>query len=1028
MAIRRKKKSAASSTRRTALRAGGDDSGLPKATQVIEGILRRAGERMIVNVGGLNLEVLTGDAPRGDAQLASARAATRRTLGDSDGQSVLIRGHQSGAFLYDAKLVTPGPSASEHKRFQKIASVIKARGHELLALPMVVGVRAGYRFRDGWITNEPCIVAVVRRKLSDEQLAESARVPAQLGGVPVDVAPAGPVAQLLAQSGRAVPHQVVANPLALAVPMANELEPEVITAEIVRKQTYVPPSDVTLDPVHGPMKILCHASPDAGWPTLEAFLHQTQRTLTVAMYDFTAPHIVRALEGDLATKGKLSLILDPACSLTAGGGGKNPKSGDWQEDEVRDDIKSKLKQRFAFTWAAVKHTGKTDAGIFPTAYHIKVAVSDSKAMWLSSGNWQSSNQPDIDPLGKDKNLPGVQKTYNREWHVTSDSVALSRTYEKFIEWDISQAGPMNIAPSREDRPDVLVAPDISAEAAHKQDYVAPHTVALGAGEQVQPLLTPDNYADHVITLIERAKKTLRFQNQYINIGKANPPKFEALLQALKGRIDAGVKVQIILRDIGSPRDMLEALKNYGINTNVIKLQAACHNKGIIVDDRFVAIGSHNWSGDGTCYNRDASLIFDNTEIAAYYAKIFDYDWNKLAKKTTASEAKGAQLAGEASAQSAAMTRIPWDAYFGEQRAEVDAAVARALGSAPLQPLDVRDVAPPRAASAGAGMAVTGDMRAAKATMTDRYLTSARAHAIFKDAEGISPVPEVNVLGVGIAEKVSEGGPTGVPSIKFLVRRKYARAHMSSEHMLPAFIDGFPTDVEEIGEVKPLALQMPDPRINWTPAQPGSSIGYKSPDHMAGTFGALVRDPHGHLYILSNNHVLANEGRLKAGAPIYQCGLLDLPTGQPPRQIARLTRFSDLKASNAKIDAAIAAVLSPDLVSPDILYIGRPQGTTAAATDMVVHKFGRTSDYKTGRVISTAMDIQIDYDTGTYTFYDQIAVESLTNRPFSEAGDSGSLILERATKKAVGLLFAGSPARTFANHIDDVLSFLGVTLV
>ena len=37
-------------------------------------------------------------------------------------------------------------------------------------------------------------------------------------------------------------------------------------------------------------------------------------------------------------------------------------------------------------------------GTFASAYHIKVAVRDHAAFWLSSGNWQSSNQPAIDPL------------------------------------------------------------------------------------------------------------------------------------------------------------------------------------------------------------------------------------------------------------------------------------------------------------------------------------------------------------------------------------------------------------------------------------------------------------------------------------------------------------------------------------------------------------------------------------------------------------------------------------------------------
>jgi hypothetical protein len=39
-----------------------------------------------------------------------------------------------------------------------------------------------------------------------------------------------------------------------------------------------------------------------------------------------------------------------------------------------------------------------------------------------------------------------------------------------------------------------------------------------------------------------------------------------------------------------------------------------------------------------------------------------------------------------------------------------------------------------------------------------------------------------------------------------------------------------------------------------------------------------------------------------------------------------------------------------------------------------------------------------------------------------------VVLERATGKAVGLLFAGSPSHSAASHIDDVLTALDVRLV
>ena len=49
---------------------------------------------------------------------------------------------------------------------------------------------------------------------------------------------------------------------------------------------------------------------------------------------------------------------------------------------------------------------------------------------------------------------------------------------------------------------------------------------------------------------------------------------------------------------------------------------------MIVDGKSVLIGSHNWSKPGVTLNRDASLIFDDKELAGYYARAFQIDWKR----------------------------------------------------------------------------------------------------------------------------------------------------------------------------------------------------------------------------------------------------------------------------------------------------------------------------------------------------------------------------------------------------------------
>ena len=156
--------------------------------------------------------------------------------------------------------------------------------------------------------------------------------------------------------------------------------------------------------------------------------------------------------------------------------------------------------------------------------------------------------------------------------------------------------------------------------------------------------------------------------------------------------------------------------------------------------------------------------------------------------------------------------------------------------------------------------------------------------------------------------------------------------------------------------------------------------------MAGTFGAVVKKG-SDTYVLSNNHVLADENQLPVGALIFQQGLLD--GGHAPNdQIAKLTSAVQLKPGVMnKLDCAIAKALQPSLLNKDILFIGAPKGKTRAQIDMTVHKFGRTTGYSVGRVTSVATDIVVQYETGNFKFQNQIIIVGLNNKPFSDAGDS-----------------------------------------
>ena len=349
-----------------------------------------------------------------------------------------------------------------------------------------------------------------------------------------------------------------------------------------------------------------------------------------------------------------------------------------------------------------------------------------------------------------------------------------------------------------------------------------------------------------------------------------------------------------------------------------------------------------------------------------------------------------------------------------------------------------------------------DLAKAKADISAMFLKPAATVAFAARAfrAAVATAKTHNVVGVGVDEKYVDGVPTGIKAIKFLVKTKVSPSSLMKSEMLPKSVAGFETDVEEVGEIVPLAKKktapapaaagMPNPKLRIRPIQPGSSIGFADPSNlfiMAGTFGLLVKDSSNVKYILSNNHVIAFESGVHAdgttrvgipvGAPIFQQGLLDGGSATTDK-VAELTRWVNLRAdvANNLVDGAIAKLTPQSIANADILFIGAPQGTGTAVQDMIVHKFGRTTSYRAGRVTSVAFDVSVPYEVGSVVFQDQLAVRGLNNRKFSDSGDSGSAILDRATNKVVGLLFAGATTGnlTFGNHISDVLSQLHVKLV
>ena len=228
------------------------------------------------------------------------------------------------------------------------------------------------------------------------------------------------------------------------------------------------------------------------------------------------------------------------------------------------------------------------------------------------------------------------------------------------------------------------------------------------------------------------------------------------------------------------------------------------------------------------------------------------------------------------------------------------------------------------------------------------------------------------------------------------------------------------------------------------------------DCCSGTLGSLVKDDSGREYLLSNNHVLARSDHASVGDTIVQPGLIDnncTPNGDGPGTVpvGALTAWLPLHLPQTNADAAIAQVASHTVDAsgsimelgahlPDGLLASAPPGISStngkgesATLQLRVAKSGRTTGLTCGRVTALDLDVAVDYyrdcaETKPYltkTFKGQVAV---SGDRFSDAGDSGALVVDSANAEPIGLFFAGGidgngVSHAIANPATDVLAEL-----
>ncbi|HYT74090.1 MAG TPA: hypothetical protein VEL79_05020, partial [Vicinamibacterales bacterium] len=277
------------------------------------------------------------------------------------------------------------------------------------------------------------------------------------------------------------------------------------------------------------------------------------------------------------------------------------------------------------------------------------------------------------------------------------------------------------------------------------------------------------------------------------------------------------------------------------------------------------------------------------------------------------------------------------------------------------------------------------------------------------------VPGINAVGLG--GRIVGGRPTGDVAIKVFVTRKRPASEVPPDELVPASIEGVPTDVVELGRVRRATgvpgVTRPSGKLadfkEYSPLRGGISVATEGKQGFA-TLGCLLVDPNDSsgVYALTNHHVVTVDGKLS----------LSRQVAHPSTTNSTFDEASSIGIVAAGIDdgirdAAIVRLATGGEWLPLIEEIGWVRGTHDVTLDEM-----RTEQYqvrKRGTKTGLTGGVVVGYDVET-AVEGSITKGNLIIRPnadpadpeevtfFSFEGDSGSAVVNEANE-VVGLFYA-----------------------
>jgi phosphatidylserine/phosphatidylglycerophosphate/cardiolipin synthase-like enzyme len=257
--------------------------------------------------------------------------------------------------------------------------------------------------------------------------------------------------------------------------------------------------------------------------------------------------------------------------------------------------------------------------------HAKYVVIDREKTMILTENWKNTGIPYDSTFG------------NRGWGIVIRDQAVA-SYFKAVFMDDFQRGEVDLQAGLETE---SISWDIP-KGAYIPVFVP---LTLNCNYTLRPVLAPDTAMSNetILGAIDKAEESilvLQFSTSRF-WADADNPFIVALIEAARRGCEVKVLLDSKYLDGSNNNDeviswlkAVAAAEHLDLEAELADLNSLglvkIHNKGLIVDDRKVVITSLNWNAN-SIHNREAGVIVENAEIAAFFTAAFFHDWNVSVK-------------------------------------------------------------------------------------------------------------------------------------------------------------------------------------------------------------------------------------------------------------------------------------------------------------------------------------------------------------------------------------------------------------